>query len=163
MLVVSAAALLSGCGAPAWVKKGSTAFTPSEKIFYGVGKADAGIKSEDLRREAADNRARADLQLYFDGFNGYMMKQYEGAGGQYVERAIKTVGAGRLSGVRIVERYRNGGAFYSLARLDLDESRRLAKNAPELTAQARKYIQEKSETFLGRMREEEMKTGRSLP
>lgn len=151
------AVLLSGCGAPKWVKKGSSAFPPSEKMFYGVGQADTSVRSENLRNETADNRARADLQKYFDTYSGYLMKEYEGEDGQQVDRAIKTFSAGHISGVRIVERYQKGDKVYSLAKLDLEEFRKVVRSAPELTEKARQYLVNRSEKLFDQLREEEVR------
>lgn len=153
-------ALMTGCGgAPKWVKKGTVAFPPNEKVFYGVGRADAAVKSENLREETADNRARADLQRYFDTYSGYLMKEYEGEDGQQVDRVIKTFSAGHISGVRIVDRYRKGEKVHSLAKLDLEEFRKVMRNAPELTDRARKYLAERSEKLFDQLKDEEIKHG----
>lgn len=154
-IVVFVTVFLAGCGTPKWVKVGSSAFAPSEKMFYGVGQADASIRSENLRNETADNRARADLQRYFDTYSGYLMKEYEGEDGQQVDRVIKTFSAGHLSGVRIMERYRKGDKVYSLAKLNLEEFRKVVRNAPELTERTRKYLSERSEKLFDQLRDEE--------
>ena len=152
------AVFLSGCmGGPKWVKKGASSFPLSDKMFYGVGRADGTIKSENLRGEAADNRARADLQRYFDTYTGYLMKEYEGEDGQQVYRVIKTFSAGHISGVRIVDRYQRKEAIYSLARLDLEEFRRVVRTAPELTERARKYLADRSEKLFDQLKEEEIR------
>lgn len=149
---------LTGCsGTPKWARMGTVAFTPSDKVFYGVGQADDAIVSRDLRMEAADNRARADLQKYFNTYTGYLMQEYDGPDGKLVERAIRTFSNGRLSGVRIAERYEKRGKIHSLARLDLDEFRRVIKNAPELSDKTRQQLLERSEKLFDQMRTEEMK------
>ncbi|MFC1678744.1 hypothetical protein ACFL2T_00795, partial [Elusimicrobiota bacterium] len=103
--------------------KGSSAQPSSDKVFYGVGQADKSIRSKSLRREVADNRARADLRKFFDTYSGYLMKEYEGPDGQMVERAIKTFSSGHISGIRIVERYERRDSTHSLAKLDIEEFR----------------------------------------
>jgi hypothetical protein len=153
-------ALLTGCaGMPKWAKKGAVALPATTKVFYGVGQAGPGINSEDLRREAADNRARADLQRYFDTYTGYLMKEYQGDGSQQVERVIKTFSAGHLFGVRIADRYVKKGIVYSLAKLDLEEFRKVVLNAPELTPGARKFLEDRSEKLFDQLREEETRHG----
>lgn len=155
LLTLAATAGLAGCGGPRWVRKGSTAFAPSDKVFYGVGRADEAIRSPGLRLEAADNRARADLQRYFDTYTGYLMKEYEGEEGQQVDRVIKTFSAGRLGGVRIVDRHERGDEIYSLAKLDLEEFRRVVRAAPELTEKARKTLIDRAEKLFEQLKDEE--------
>jgi len=152
-------ALLAGCGTPKWVRNGSSAFPPSEKVFYGVGQANGHIKSDNLRRETAENRARADLQRYFDNYSGYLMKEYEGEDGQQVDRVIKTFSAGRVAGVRIVERHEKNGVIHALAKLDLEEFRKVMRNAPELTDNARKFLVERSEKLFDQLKDEEVRQG----
>jgi hypothetical protein len=120
-LALLAASMLAGCaGAPPWTREGASAFPASQEVFYGVGEAD-GLASEDLKQEAADNRARADLAKYFDTDVGYAMKEYDGEEGWGAERVLETSSAGRLTGVRIVGRYKTGDKVYSLAKLDLGD------------------------------------------
>ncbi|MFC1679441.1 hypothetical protein ACFL2T_04450 [Elusimicrobiota bacterium] len=158
--ILAFVAILAGCvGTPNWAKKGSSAFPASEKVFYGVGEADSSIRSRSLRLEAADNRARADLQKYFDTYTGYLMKEYEGPDGQIVERAIKTFSAGHISGVRIIRRHERKGKVYSLAKLDLEEFRRVMKSAPELTQKAREFLMKRSEKLFEDLRKEEIREG----
>lgn len=157
-------AFAAGCaGTPKWVKKGSSAFPPSDKVFYGVGQAGAAIHMENLREETADNRARANLQQYFDTYTGYLMKEYQGEDGQQVDRVIKTFSAGHVSGVRIVDRYVKKETVYSLAKLDLEEFRKVMRNAPELTQSARKFLDERSEKLFDQLKEEEVRQGAVKP
>ncbi|MFH1725397.1 MAG: hypothetical protein ABII00_12365 [Elusimicrobiota bacterium] len=155
--ILAIIAAISGCaGTPKWAKKGSAAFKPSDKVFYGVGQADEGIRSRNLRMEAADNRARADLQRYFDTYTGYLMKEYDGTEGEMVDRVIKTFSAGHISGVRIVDRYEKGETIHSLAKLDLDEFRRVMQNAPQLTERTKKFLNKRSEELFDELRKEEI-------
>jgi len=158
--VVVFVTIFMGCasGAPKWVKKGSSAFPADKKIFYGVGQADIKV-SQDLRLEAADNRARADLQKYFDTYTGYLMKEYEGPDGKLVERVIKTFSAGHLSGVRIKDRYEKGDTVYSLAKLDLEEFRQIMESAPGLSDKAREFLRIRSKTLFEDLRKEEIQQG----
>ena len=150
-----------GCatGAPKWVAKGTSVFPPSEKVFYGLGQADPSIESRDLRAEAADNRARADLQKYFDTYTGYLMKEYDGPDGKLVERGIKTFSAGHLSGVRIADRYERDGKIYSLAKLDLDEFRKVMEKVPGLSEKARDFLRNRSAEVFEDLRKEEIRQG----
>ena len=62
VMTAGAALLLAACAStPKWVEKGGGYMNEkNSKAFYGVGGV-SGVKNEPLAREAADNRARADL------------------------------------------------------------------------------------------------------
>lgn len=164
ILAAVAMGILAGCSsAPRWTTKGNSAFPPSDKEFYGVGQADSAIASRDLRAEAADNRARADLQKYFDTYTGYLMKQYDGSDGELVERVIKTFSAGHLSGVRITERYEKDGRIHSLAKLDLEEFRKVVDRTPGLSEKARDFLRNRSAELFEELRNEEVRQGAAKP
>ena len=109
--------------APAWTVKGAGAFSDSGKrVFYGVGVAPATIGDESLRRETADNRARADVQKVFSTSIEGSMTSYTTNESERVERVLKTFQSGKISWVQIVDRYRTtDGSIYSLAKVDLDQ------------------------------------------
>ncbi|HAT72151.1 MAG TPA: hypothetical protein DCS63_04985 [Elusimicrobia bacterium] len=109
--------------APEWTIKGAGAFEESGKrVFYGVGMAPAAIADESLRRETADNRARADIQKIFSTSIESAMTIYTASEGEKAERVLKTFQSGKLSWVQIVDRYQApDGAIYSLAKLDLEQ------------------------------------------
>lgn len=147
---------LAGCSsAPKWARKGASALPKSEKVFYGVGEADASIASRTLRVEASENRARSDVQRYFDTYSGYLMREYDGSEGKMVERVIKTFSAGHLRGVRIEDRYERDDKVYSLAKLDLDEFKRVVAHSPELDEKMRRSLLERSEHLFDQLRKEE--------
>lgn len=109
-------------GAPEWTIKGAGAFNDSGKrVFYGVGMAPATIRDESLRRETADNRARAEIQKVFSASIEGSMASYTANESERVERVLKTFQSGKISWVQIIDRYRaSDGTVYSLAKVDLD-------------------------------------------
>ena len=144
-------------GAPEWTLNGSGAFSGGgEKVFCGVGLAGASIKDESLRREAADNRARADLQKVFNVYSGSLMKDYSGTDGELVERAIKTYQGGSLSGVEITKRYqRPDGTMYSLAQLDLAQFKKFVELEQSLNSAAKEFLRKKSDAMFDELAKEE--------
>ena len=154
-------ALIVGCASvgPDWTSKGSGAFKKDDgKVFYGVGLASADIKDKALRRETADNRARADIQKVFDTYTSYLMKDYQGQDGQLIDRACKTFAAGHLSGVEIVDRYaEKDGTAYSLAKLNLETFQKAMDMAKDLSDAARAHIQKRSDTMFDNLEKEEQK------
>ena len=159
--VLILALIFGGCatGGPKWTKKGSGVFPASVKVFYGVGWADAGIKNMNLRIEAADNRALSDLHRYFNTYTGYLMKEYQGNDGAVVERVIKTFSAGHVSGAKVVDRYEDDGRVYSLVKLDIEQFRKVIQKAPELSPQARDFINKRAESMFEELRKEEIIRG----
>ena len=159
VLVFSAACATTGkvTGGPDWTMKGSGAFSGGgEKVFYGVGLAGPGIKDESLRREASDNRARADLQKVFDTYVGSLMKDYSGTEGELVDRVVKTYQHGSLSGVQIMDRYqRADGTLYSLAKVDLDQFKKFIELQKELNTEAREFLKKKSDAMFEELAKEE--------
>ncbi|MFH2070205.1 MAG: hypothetical protein ABIJ11_03175 [Elusimicrobiota bacterium] len=156
-------ALLFGCvttgKGPEWTVKGGGAFTKDKgKVFYGVGRASSEIKDKSLRIEAADNRARADLQRVFDTYTAYLMKDYQGQDGQLIERACKTFAAGHLSGVEIVDHYTDkDGMMNALAKLDLETFRKAMELAKELSDVAREHLRKRSDALFEQLEKEEGK------
>lgn len=167
MIAAVSVLFLFGCastskvtGGPEWTMKGTGAFKDGGgKVFYGVGLAGAGsIKDESLRRETADNRARADLQKVFNTYTSSLMKDYSGTDGELVERAIKTFQSGTLSGVQITDRYqKDDGTLYSLAKLDLDQFKKAMDLAKDMNTAAKEYLQKKSDAMFEELAKEENK------
>ena len=164
ILLVFAVVFVAACattgklsnGAPEWTLNGSGAFNGGEKVFYGVGLAGLSIKDESLRREAADNRARADLQKVFSTYTGSLMKDYSGTDGELVERAIKTYQGGSLSGVEITKRYqRPDGTLYSLAQLDLAQFKKFVELEQSLNSVAKEFLRKKSDAMFDELAKEE--------
>lgn len=161
---------LAACGGPpTWVKKGSGALNKKEdKAFYGVGSV-VGVKNEPLAWDAAENRARAEIAKSFSTYTAYLMRDYAAsttAGDftrnteeQNIERAIKTFSAVTLSGVRPVDRYKDGdsGTYYVLAKLDLKDMKESLQQAKELNADVRDFVRKNAERLFDKLETEEEK------
>lgn len=173
ILLAGVAALLAGLpgcgGAPDWVKKGSGIYNDKDtKAFYGVGSI-VGVKDEPLAWEAAENRARAEIQKNFETYTAYLMRDYaasttagdfkKSSEEQNVERAIKTFTAGTLTGVRPVDRYKDDktGTYYVLAKMSLQDMKDALLQAKELNAQMRDYVRKNADKAFDRLEKEEDK------
>ena len=165
----TALALVACSGTPKWVDKGGGYKSEKDgKAFYGVG-AVTGIRNEPLAKEAADNRARADLAKFVDTYTGYLMRDYavsttagdftKSSEEQNVERALKTFVSVHLSGVLVVDRWekedKNGKTIYSLAKLDLDSYKEQIGQIKELNATTRDFVRKNAEKAFERLQEEE--------
>lgn len=139
-------------GAPAWVLKGSGAFTGDRgKAFYGVGSAPKMVDVA-LQRDRANNRARRQILQIFNNYIAYMMKDYARsttAGDMSKEsyesdvlQVQKTISIGDLNGAQIVDSWRDpaDGTIYSLAVLDLAAVAEIMANKGELDAKLRDYV-----------------------
>jgi len=161
VLCFSAACATTGkvTGGPDWTMKGSGAFSSGgDKAFYGVGLAAPTVKDESLRREAADNRARADLQKVFSTYSGSLMKDYSGTDGELVERVVKTWQNGSLSGVQVIDRYqRDDGTLYSLVKLDLNQFKKFLEMEKGLNAEAKEYLRKRSDAMFEELAKDENK------
>ena len=163
---------LSDYKAPAWVLKGSGAYTDARgKAFFGVGSA-TGIKNYSLQRTVADDRARGDLAKVFEFYVTSLTKDYQAhttAGSfkdsteeQNAEVALKIVVAQTLRGVTIVDHFEipERREFLSLARLDYDafESNvETNENFQELPEKVREEIKSRAEKLHEEMEEESRK------
>jgi len=178
LAALGAAVALAACGSketrpnpegPEWVDRGSGAFSEGgRKVFYGVGSA-TGIKNRPLARTTSENRARAEISKIFKTYSASLMKDYMAsttAGDmsasseeQHVEQAIKTFSATTLSGVQIVEHWRDpsDGTMFSLARLDLDAFKDSLEKANELSASVRDYVRKNAEKAFDGLEAEEAK------
>jgi len=182
LFVVALGLFLSGCSGvdkltkepleqdkPAWIMKGSGAFGGEMgKVFYGVGSA-SNINNVSLLRTAADNRARNEIAKEFQFYTASLCKDYQASitGGdikasseeQLVECVGKTITAQTLSGIKIVDRWEDPktGAFYSLARLDLDAFKDSLEKAKELDTKVKDYIRQNAERLHQQLEKEEEK------
>lgn len=161
---------VAACGGPpTWVKKGSAAYNKKdEKAFYGVGSV-VGVKNEPLAWESAENRARAEIAKNFQTYTAYLMRDYAAsttAGDftrnveeQNIERAVKTFASVTLSGVRPVDRYKDGdtGTYYVLAKLDLKDMKDSLMQAKELNADVRDFVRKNAERLFDKLEKEEEK------
>jgi len=175
MLLVAALSLafLSGCATapkkPDWITKGPAAFKNDKKTLYGVGLAE-NIKSEALRRTAADNRAIAEISKQLSVMSTSLMRDYmasasateeeKTSGEQYVENTVKTFTSNTISGVKIIDRWDDGKKTYSLAALNIDDLKNLTDQIQTLSAQAREYIKANAEKAFDKLEAEQEKRGK---
>lgn len=154
---------------PAWVDKGSGAFEGEMgAVFYGVASA-WGIKNPSLLRTTADNRARAELAKVFKTYTAALMKDYQAstmAGDpdvtseeMHVESTIKTFTKAELSGVQIVDHFKDSetGELFALARMDLSTFENYLSKAQDLSDKVReRVIQNAQKAFEDLAKEEAM-------
>lgn len=152
-IMVTAGLFIAGCASaparPEWITKGAGAFSKDKKVLYGVGIAE-GITSEALSRTTADNRAIADISRQLSVMSTSLMRDYmsstnateeeKAAGEQYVENTVKTFASNTISGVKIVDRYRDGSVAYSLAALNIDDLKAMTEHVNALSRQVRDHI-----------------------
>jgi len=170
--VISGCASTKGSIAPSgpnWVNRGSGAFSDGgSKSFYGVGGV-TGIENKPLAVSAADNRARAEITKIFETYSASLMRDYarsttagdmqKTSEEQDVQQAIKTFSAATLSGVVIVDHWKDpsDGTLYALAKLELDKFKENIDKAKELNAAVRDYVRNNSEKAFKDLETEEEK------
>jgi hypothetical protein len=158
-------------GAPAWVTKGSGAFTGDRgKAMYGVGSAPKMVDVA-MQRDRAGNRARKAILQIFTNYIAYMMKDYARsttAGDMSKEsyeadvlQVQKTVSIGDVNGAQIVDTWKDpsDGTIYSLAVLDLAAVSELLANKGELDAKLRDYVRANAAKAFDDLEKEEAKAG----
>ncbi len=146
-----ACASTSGADRPEWVNR-PRAYDDNDRILYAVG-AKKGIKNPVLLKTAADNQARAAMTAILNTYSASLMKDYMSSTSasaepgatseeQLVESVVKTFSNGYLSGVEIVENWRdpNDGTLYSLARLDLSNFSEALSKAEALSDRLRERV-----------------------
>ena len=162
--------LLAGCASmssrPDWITKGGSAFKDNKKALYGVGIADS-IKSEALRRTAADNRAIAEISKRLSVMSTSLMRDYMSSasvpeeektnGEQYVENTVKTFADNSMSGVKIIDRWDDGKTAYSLAILDVNDLRLMTDDIKQLSQKTKEYIKANAEKAFDKLEQEQQK------
>jgi hypothetical protein len=153
---------------PAWVMKGSGAFSGDKDVLYGVGSADM-IGNTSLARTTAGNRARAELSKVFDVYSASLMKDYassttagqEGVADeqQMVEQAIKTFSANHLTGVQIVNHWIHPteGTIYALARMDMGAFENMIDRQKQLSQAVKERVKRASAKAFADLEAEEAK------
>jgi hypothetical protein len=157
--------------APAWVTKGSGAFTGDRgKAFYGVGSAPKMIDVA-MQRDRSSDRARRGILQVFNTYIAYMMKDYARsttAGDMSKEsyeadvlQVQKTVSIGDLNGAQIVDSWRDpaDGTMYCLAVLDMNAVTDLLASKKELDAKMRDYVRANAAKAFDDLEKEEAKRG----
>jgi len=113
------------------------------------------LKLIEIRRESADNRARAELLRTISSYIEYLMKDYAGSEGQYIERALKTFVQGYVDAAPIVDHFvADNGDVYALARMDLEQLKDVIKEMKEVKGEDKKYLIERSELMFKELEEE---------
>jgi len=156
-------------GAPAWVTKGSGAFTGDRgKAFYGVGSAPKMVDIS-MARDRANNRARRQILQIFNTYIAYMMKDYSRsttAGDMSKESyeadvlaVQKTISIGDINGAQVVDAWQDpaDGTIYSLAVLDLAAIADIMANKQELDAKLRDYVRANAAAAFDDLEKEEAK------
>lgn len=163
-----AVGIFAGCaaGRPQWVNIGAGAFPKNTRTLYGVGLAE-GMKSEYLLRTTADQRAINEISRQITVLTTSLIRDYAAGATapaeaksneeQYVETTIKAFSRTNLSGVTIVDRYRDPktGTLYSLATLNLEDLGRLADQARDLSQAVRDHIKAHAEEAFQKLKDEE--------
>lgn len=159
-------------GAPAWVLKGSGAFTGDRgKAFYGVGSAPKMIDIS-MQRDRANNRARRQILQIFNTYIAYMMKDYSRsttAGDMSKEsyeadvlQVQKTVSIGDLNGAQLVDTWRDpaDGTIYVMLALDLGAVADMLAGKKSLDAKLRDYVRANAAKAFDDLEKEEAKRGK---
>ena len=156
---------LVGCAAtaPCWIDKGGACFSGDKKAFYGVASS-SKINDPSLKRTSADNRAINSVAKIFQVYTASLMKEYRASIGQAdtseeirnVEEGIKTVTSATLSGVQIVDHWKDTktGELFALARLDFNLFKNDVENLKTLNNKAKAYIKENSDRMFNELDKE---------
>jgi len=152
-------------GAPDWVNQGSGAFDDAgSRVFYGVG-AVAGIVSQTLAVQAADQRARADIGRQLETLVSGLSRDYQAATSpqginpgmeeQQLEQSLKTVTEVAVRGSRVVDHWKDPetNTVYSLVKLDLDGFKAAISQLEEVDPARRGFIAENAEKTFDQLRE----------
>jgi hypothetical protein len=171
--LVVMAAIMAGCASapkrPDWITKGSGAFPKDKKVLYGIGIAE-GIRSEALRRTAADNRAIAEISKQISVMSTSLMRDYmssasaaeeeKTSGEQYVENTVKTFASNTVAGIKVVDRCDDGKVTYSLATLNIDDLKAMTDQVSQLSQKMKEYIKANAEKSFDRLEVEQAKRGK---
>jgi hypothetical protein len=143
-------------GTPRWVHRGSGAGGGEHgKCFYGVGLL-TGVRNEALARQAADNRARAEVAKLFDLYIAAMMKDYQrsttagdfksSAEEQDIVSAQKTITEVTLRGVEIRDHWTDPrtGTLHALAILDTEGIAKSIGATSQLNQRIRSFVRDNS-------------------
>jgi hypothetical protein len=157
--------------APAWVTKGSGAFTGDRgKAFYGVGSAPKMIDAA-MQRDRASDRARRGILQVFNTYIAHLMKDYarsttagDISNESYeadVLQVQKTISIGDLNGAQIVDSWKDpaDGTMYCLATLDMNAVSDLLASKKDLDDKLRDYVRENATKAFDDLEKEEAKRG----
>jgi len=152
-------------GAPDWVNQGSGAFDDDgSRVFYGVG-AVAGISSQTLAVQAADQRARGDIARQLETLVSGLSRDYQSATSaqgakpgteeQQLEQSLKTVTEVSVRGSRIVDHWKDPetNTVYSLVKLDLDSFKAAISQLDAVDPAKRGFMSENAEKTFDQLKE----------
>ncbi len=172
--------ILAGChhvkngpianNAPDWVNKGGGAFKDKgQDVFYGVG-IFRGSMNPALARDAADDRARADVAKILNTYVADLQKDYMEAvtagdqsktsDEQLVSETMKSFTKITLTGAVIVDHWKDpsDGTLYSLCKLDMNSMQKTLDQAKELDSKVRDYVKANAEKAFDDLTAEESKS-----
>ncbi|MCC6543832.1 MAG: hypothetical protein IT392_04940 [Nitrospirae bacterium] len=181
IVVILGMPCISGCAkklpteviSPGWITHGSVVFKDSEKkVLYGVGSVN-GIKNKSIARTTAENMARVEIGKVFETYTASIIRNYmesttvgttgteseAASGGLYIEHAVKTFSAVTLSGVMIIDHWKDpsNGTMYALARLDINNFKKSLDKAKELNRDLRDFVRKNADKAFDQLEAEEMK------
>ena len=154
-------------GGPDWVNQGSGAFEKEgDRVFYGVG-AVAGISSQTLAVQTADQRARADIAKQLDTYVANLYRDYQTSTAaamgrqemesQHVEQSLKTFTQVSVKGAKVVDHWKDPetNTIYSLVRLDLDGVKATLEQMKEMDPDLRGFVHSNAEKAFDEIRLDE--------
>lgn len=140
-------------GAPKWVNKGTQVLKNKRgRLFHGVGFA-ASMGDMSLQRDAADNRARAELARVLSSYLDVVSSDYVAANStgneKIVSRQIKSLTRVNLTGAKIIGRWRDkrNNTIYSIVELDMKSVKKTLKQVDSMNAELRRYIEQKGDNI----------------
>lgn len=144
-------------GAPKWVNKGTQVLKDKRgRLFHGVGFA-APMGDMSLQRDAADNRARAELARVLSSYMDVVSSDYVAASGggneKIVSRQIKSLTKINLTGAKIIGRWRHkrNNTIYSIVELDMKRVKKTLKQVDSMNAELRRYIEQQGDNIFDNM------------
>jgi hypothetical protein len=151
-------------GAPDWVNKG-TAYVNNKdgRLFHGVGSA-APMGDPALQRDAADNRARAELARIFSAYLDVVSSDYQSSAksgdnavaDEAVSRQIKALSKVNLAGARMIARWvdKKTNTVWSIAELDMKQVQQTSAAARDMNDDARRYMKSNGDNIFDRLSQE---------
>ncbi len=144
-------------GAPKWVNKGTQILKDKRgRLFHGVGIA-GPMGDISLQRDAADNRARAELARVLSSYMDIVSSDYVAASGggneQTISRQIKNLSKINLTGARIIGRWRDkrSNTIYSIVELDMKRMKKMLTQVQGMNADLRRYINQSGDNIFDNM------------
>lgn len=145
-------------GAPDWVNKGTQILKDDGgRLIHGVGMA-SSLGDISLQGTTADDRARAEVARVLSSVMDVVSSDYAASAGkgmseEAVSRQIKNTTRVMLSGAKIIARWRDPktGNLFSLAEMDMKQTKELVKNMDEINADLRAYFAKESDNVFDRV------------